>query len=626
MITMTRQAKWAQGVHHDGSALYVSNPLPQAHETVTLKLRTPKDAPINYVYLRAMMDGEFKRLRMERTEETTISHIWSCEIMADQPRIDYKFLLLTNAGGFYYNSLGLSRADSPDYFDFHLLVNYEAPLWVRNVVFYQIFPERFYNGDESNDVQDGEYERAGQKTIKRQWDALPYPFKQAQSLDFFGGDLQGITQKLDYLQDLGVTALYLCPVFSALTNHKYDVVDYFNVDKHFGGNEALAHLRAETEKRGMKLLLDITPNHIGNAHPWYQKVIENKDADTADFFYYDEEKQVFETWLGVPLLIKLNYNSPRLRDIMYRATDSVLQHWMNAPYRIDGWRLDVANMTGNRGMKQLDHEVWAEMRSFLKAKKPDLYLLGEYFQDYTAHLQGDELDASMNYQGFNTPMRRWLGGAGLGVSDNQPFGDTSLLPTAAMVTQWQRFMGAVPYTIALQQFNQLGSHDTTRILHVTHYDKTLVKLGTALLFAFPGIPCIYYGDEIGLKGHKSMEDYRRAMIWDEAQWDHDLRTFHQRLIQIRQESPALKHGGFQILHAQGDVIAFQRHVPEETIIVLGNRGVDTTPAIEIDVVQGGLADDTQLTDLLSDATFTVQAGNIEIQTLKHGQALILRVH
>lgn len=615
---------WTRGIHHDGSAMFVSNPLPALDETVTLTLRTPLEAPIKQVFVRAMRDGEFHRVGMEHAHEDAVAHYWQAELTIDQPTVTYRFKIMSDAGVYYYTQAGSSRADSPDVHDFQLLADYAAPTWVTEQVFYQIFPERFHNGDPSNDVQDNQYNREGKPSIKMAWGDEPLTYREGGSMDFFGGDVNGITKKLDYLQDLGITALYLCPIFVAESHHKYDIRDFFNVDPHFGGNEALIELRQETEKRGIKLMLDVTPNHLSFHHPWVQSFEDDHTTETAEYFFFDEETNSFQTWLGVRSLVKLNYSSQKLRDVMYRDEDSVLKHWLKPPYSADAWRLDVANMTANRGAAQLDHEVWREVRQEIKAYDPSVYLLGEYFQDGTPHIQGDELDASMNYQGFNTPMRRWLGGEDMGVSDGEDFGDRLLLSTEALADQWRNFMSVVPYAVTLQQFNQVGSHDITRILSVTKNDADLVKLGTVLLMTFPGVPCLYYGDEIGMIG-EGMTFNRRTMIWEEERWDSDLRRYHQQVIDIRKKSPALQKGGFQLLHAEGDLVAFQRHVPEETVIVVGYRGEESLTTATIDVAQSGLVNGTTLVDLLTEAEYAVTHGKLHLSNLAHGEALILMV-
>lgn len=614
---------WSFKLQHDGSEAFISNPLPKLNETVKIRFRAPEDAPIQTAFIRAMLDGEFSMRKMEKVPAPKGVQIWEGDLPMQQRRIDYRFKLMTTGGAYYFSAAGCKRADTPDYDSFVILADYDAPLWVREQIFYQIFPERFYNGDPSNDVQDNEYNSRGRPSIKRQWGELPQEWRKSGSMDFFGGDLQGISQKLDYIKDLGVTALYLCPIFKAETNHKYDILDFFNVDKHFGGNEALAELRRESEKRAIKLMLDITTNHISYNHPLFATVEKDHQHENAELFFYNAEKKDFERWLGVPLLVKLNYGSQQMRNIMYAGANSALKHWLNEPYNIDAWRFDVANMTGNMYADQLDNDVWREVRQELKAHKPDVYMLGEYFQDAVDHLQGDELDASMNYQGFNIPMRRWLGGEDIAGHDNNPYSDKALLPTEALAEQWLRFMGVIPYPIALQQFNQLDSHDTTRLLHVTDGDKALAKLGLALLFAFPGVPCIYYGTEIGMTGFKD-PDNRRTMIWDEAEWDQDLLAFTKKLSQIRKDSHALKHGGFHVLHAEGDTVVFLRESQVETMLCVGYRGKETLSNFELAVGHTGLKDGEKLNDAFTGRVYQVTKGKIQIPTLAHGAVCFLQ--
>lgn len=614
---------WTKGIHHDGSEAYVSNPFPKQGEKVRLSLRVPSNAPIKVIVARVMFDGEFSHKEMTATRTRGDFHLYSVDVTVEQPRTEYSFKILTPEGAYYYNAFGVSRADSPVYYDFVLLAEYEAPHWVRDAIFYQIFPDRFANGDPANDVSDGAWEREGAKTRKMTWGEEPLPWVKSRSVDFFGGDLQGITQHLDHIEALGANALYLTPIWTAQSNHHYDATSFNEVDPHLGGNEALAELREATTQRNIRLMLDITPNHVGVSHYWLAEARKNPKSATAEYFFYNEEQQYFETWLGVASLIKLNYNSPRLRDEMYRKPDSALRRWLQAPYRIDGWRLDVANMTGNLKMTQLDHDVWQEMRPALKQDMSDLYLLGEYFQDGTPHTQGEELDAAMNYQGFNTPLRRWLGGEDLGVADGKEWGDSTLLPTEALALQWKRFIGAVPYVIALQQFNQLDSHDTTRILHVVNGDKALVKLGVALLMTYPGVPCIYYGGEIGMDGGKDPEN-RRCMNWDSATWDKNLFEHHKTMIALRKENPALREGGFQILHAEGDIVAFLRESTHQRIVVLGNRG-NRQATFALNVANGGISNGDTLQDLLTGKQYLVKEGVITLEDVQHGQTLVLEV-
>jgi alpha-glucosidase len=254
---------------------------------------------------------------------------------------------------------------------------------------------------------------------------------------------------------------------------------------------------------------------------------------------------------------------------------------------------------------------------------PDVYLLGEYFQDGTAHLQGDELDASMNYQGFNMPMRRWLvPEKRQELKPDNPYLYKPSIPAEVMAGQWQIFMSAIPYPIALQQFNQLDSHDTTRILHETFGDKELVKLGTALMLGFPGVPCIYYGTEIGLTGAGD-PDNRRCMPWDESEWDSAMLAYFQKIITISKDSHAMKHGSFKILLAEGDLVVFARESLEQSMIVLGYRGDETLSHVTIDVSLIACQDGESFSDLIGGETMIVSDGKLIIEQITHGQTLYL---
>lgn len=620
---MSALPDWTRYVYHDSSERYLSNPLPGIGDTITVSIRVSSQADIRALYLRSRPDGEWRRIRMTKSGADQYYDWWSADMPIIMHHNNYCFHFLTEAGSFYYNQYGISPVDSPDWFNFTVLGDYDAPAWVREQIFYQIFPERFANGDPSNDRRTGEPTLMGQPVIKRDWGDLPRPFEEARNVDYFGGDLQGITQNLDYLEDLGVTAIYLNPIFDAETNHFYLVRDFNRIAECLGGEDALRELRRAMSMRDMKLILDFTPNHIGFHHPWVMEARNDPNSPSAQFFYRHPDTGEIESWLGVTYLAKLNYNSQRLRGLIYRDPDSSMRKWLRPPFGIDGYRLDVANMTGNFWHTQCDSEVWKDMRAAIKEENPQAYMMGEFFQDSSAHLQGDELDASMNYQGFNTPVRRWLGQGDHGVAQNEPFGDRVPLPTEYLALQWRQYLTAIPFVIALQQFNQIGSHDISRPLRVTGGDRDLVKAGAGLLMAFPGTPCIYYGDEVGLDGGHD-PDNRRCMPWDERQWDQDLRAFYQKLIDIRKRSDALKHGGFQILYAGGDLIAFQRQSRAEQIIVVAYRGADAMPAQSLDMVLANIADGRTLTDLAGGEQYLVKDGGLLLEGLRHGQTLFLR--
>ncbi len=613
---------WTQALHHDGSALYVSNPLPAFDETVTVWLRAPLDAPVNIALLRTFIDGENQLQRMEIARRDDTSAWWAAEMKCVMPSNPYHFKLLTDTGAYYYKANGVSRAHSPDFFDFKLLAGYAAPSWVHEAVFYQIFPDRFYNGDPANDVPPGAWGRLGYTTSHPEWGTPPQPWKEAGNLDFYGGDLTGIAQKVDYLRDLGVNALYLTPIFASRTNHRYDIIDFDQIDPYLGGNEALVELREALDAAEMRLILDVTPNHTSYQHHWFTAARESADAPSADFYTFYERPDVYEAWMGDNLLPKLNYRSEALRAAMYSAPDAVLRRWLRAPYRIDGWRFDVQNMVARHGLMQQGNKIGRGMRRAIKGDNPQAYMMGENFHDASSHLQGNELDAIMNYQGFTMPLRRWLGGYDYGAEWIPDLTDKTLLPAEAMVEQWQHFRASIPWTIATQQFNQLDSHDIVRIVWVVKGDMALAKLAAVMLMTYVGVPCLYYGDEIGMDGGPD-PDNRRCMPWDEGDWNLDMRQFYQHIIRLRKESSALKYGGYQTLLAEGGLVAFQRQSPEQRLIVVGHRGPEALTEAAIPVWQAALGDGSKLVDRLSGAEYVVEDGALHVGRLERGAALVL---
>ena len=337
----------------------------------------------------------------------------------------------------------------------------------------------------------------------------------------------------------------------------------------------------------------------------------NPGAATAEFFTFRRHPDEYESWLGVSTLPKLDYRSERLRELIYAGEDAVMRKWLRPPFRIDGWRIDVANMLGRQGPSDLGHKIGRGIRRAVKAENPEAYLLGEHFFDGTPHLQGGELDATMNYQGFSFPVWRWLAGfeVGAGIAE---WGDPRPMATADMAAQWAAFRAAIPWQIAAQQFNLLGSHDTPRLRHILGGDLARVRVAAALLFTYPGVPCLYYGDEVGLDGAGD-PDCRRTMPWDEAAWDQELRAFFQRLIRLRREAPALRWGGFQLRHAAGDTVAFQREAPEERLVVVARRADDGLRAL--DVSHGAIPDGARLRELLTGDEAVVRGGRLPLDGL-----------
>ena len=614
--------KYLSSIHHDGSPRYVRtrrNGALRIGDQVTLRLRGAVDVPIQRLLLRTCPDGEqhFAEMNPALTQENPACRWWEVDLRVDMPVMGYRFLFLTSDGAWWYNGLGPQRHVPTDAHDFRLLTNYDAPSWVWDSVFYQIFPDRFADGDPGSNVQNGEFEYRGLRSKARGWGEPQSKWPEAM-VEFYGGDLPGVEARLDYLTDFGVNAIYLNPIFSAFSNHRYDVTDYENVDSHLGGNAALESLRRALTERSMRLILDIVPNHCGVMHPWFQAALADSSAPSAEYFTFHRHPDEYESWLGVRSLPKLNYRSKALREAIYASSDSVFRRWLKRPYAIDGWRVDVANMLARHGKDQLEAEVWTGIRQALKSENPQTYLLGENFFDSTPQLQGDRLDATMNYAGFTNPVLYWLDHFQVS-QHSEPRQVESRLPwpTAALIETWQAYRTSIPWIIARQQFNLLGSHDTPRIDHIVGGDVARKRLAIGLLFTYLGVPCVYYGDEIGMTARDSLEA-RNCMIWDPDKWDHDLRSFYKRLIQLRRTSQALFDGGFQILSSDENSLAFLRDTDAQQILVIGNRGSSERPAQELSARDGAIPDGTVFTEIFTGQTLTVQNGYLPLPVIPVG--------
>jgi alpha-glucosidase len=599
-------------VHHDGSPRYVHSPAgddPRLGDEVLLRLRAAPTAPIERVLLRLCPDGEqaFFELQPEPVAPGDACRWWQARWRLSMPLTLYRFLLFTPDGAWWLNAGGLQRHTPTDSEDFRLLAGYQPAEWARLSVFYQIFPDRFYDGDPDNNVRSGEYTYRGAPARASPWGRPPLANWPQSMVEFFGGDLVGIEQKLAYIADLGANALYLNPIFTAYSNHRYDVIDYFQVDPHLGGDQALISLRQAAERAGIRLILDIVPNHCGVQHPWFQAALNDPAAPTAEYFTFHQHPADYEAWLGVPSLPKFNYRSQALRDAMYGADDSVFRYWLRPPYRIDGWRLDVANMLARQGAFQLGREVGSQIRQAVKAANPSAYLLGENFFDASSQLQGDLWDASMNYSGFYRPLLHWLIGFRVRQDGQAYYTDTSgPWPTRALLDTWQAHRATIPWAIARQQFNLLGSHDTRRILALLEGNKDLLRLAVGILMTYPGAPCVYYGDEIGLAG-----DERACMPWDEAEWDQDLRGYFRALIHLRRASPALISGGFQELYAGQETFAYLRDAEAEQIIVAAQRKPEQS-YLQVSAARAALSEGGRFREMFSGESAVVENGSLRL--------------
>ncbi|MEV4412994.1 glycoside hydrolase family 13 protein [Catellatospora sp. NPDC049609] len=553
--------------HHDGSGLYLSNSAPALGEVVTVWVRVPAAAGVSAVHLRSTPDGEprFAAAAVDPDRMGTAvagygvtDTWWRAELTVHNPVCNYRFLV--QAAGcepYWLTAGGIVEHEIPDDMDFRVLAYQQPPAWSADAAVYQIFPDRFARSADAAPL--AETELPGW-ALPREWDRDEViGHGPGTSEQFFGGDLDGITEHLDHIQALGVNTVYLTPVFPARSNHRYDASTFDAVDPLLGGDAALARLADALHARGMRLLGDITANHCGDAHEWFTGAVSEVHAPEREMFYFDEAGD-YESWCGVQSLPKLNWASPLLRQRMA----AVLRRWLE---HFDGWRVDVANMTGRRGAQDDTHEAAALIRRTLPA---EAMLVGEHMHDATGDLDRDGWHGTMNYLGFTRPVWAWLRG-----DDDQDrfFGTPGGVPRrdgrAAYATM-RTFASRVSWRSLTHSWNILDSHDSARIRTVTgSAQRHLVALG--LQVTMPGTPMVYAGSEFGLTGWNG-ENARTPMPWHRpADRDEDMLAAYQALLRLRADEPALRHGGLRWLDVTSDTMVYLREFQQNAILVAARR-------------------------------------------------------
>jgi len=336
-----------------------------------------------------------------------------------------------------------------------------------------------------------------------------------------------------------------------------------------GGDEALARLTEAAHARGMRVLGDFTTNHTGEAHEWFQKASADPQSDERSFYFWEDGGYV--SWLGVKSLPKLNYDSQLLRQRIFEDQDGVVRKWISGPQGLDGWRVDVANMTGRYKAQDLNHEVARQMRQAMHDSRPDALLVAEHGHDFTLDALGDGWHGVMNYAGFTRPVWTWLRDPGHAPKFlGSPLRVPRLGGSFVMETM-REFAASAPWRSIAHSFNLVGSHDTTRIRTLVGEDSRQVDVAAGLLFTMPGIPMMTYGDEIGMRGDYG-EDGRQPMPWDETHWDTRILKVYRGLISVRNASHALRHGGLRWVYAGDDALVFLRESEEQTALVHCARG------------------------------------------------------
>lgn len=577
---------WLESVHSDGTAEFVSNPAPKLAETVMIRIRMYEDAPVKHVLLRTIPNGaeRFSEMRISKRERGLV--YYEAEMTMSENRMQYQFYLVCEDIVYFYTQKEITTYIPDHTYDFVLLADYVQPSWVKDAVFYQIFPERFCNGDPTNDVQDGEYQQDGWPTIRmKSWEDKALTYEEGHCLDFYGGDLQGVKEKIPYLKELGVTAVYLNPVFFAPSVHKYDCLDYFHVDPHFGGDEALAELSAALHENGMKLILDISINHTGIAHKWFNRdavwfdksvgAYHNPNSEERSFYFFGEDNS-YHGWLGVQTLPTLNYTSEALRDVIYRREDSVLKKWLKPPYSIDGWRFDVADVFARNDSIQLAHELWPEIRKSIREVNPQAYILAEDWGDCAEYMQGREWDSPMNYYGCGRVIRQFLGETDPFMSKHPLLREIPYKMTAEDVkNRVMQHLAKLPYALWENQFNLIGSHDISRLHNNPAVHPEEYRGAVIFQFMLTGAPSIYYGDEAETDGVLgTIDGCRYPMPWHTDFRSSSTFRLYQTLAHIRAEHSALRRGGMKFLYAQDQVVAIARFQGDEVFVGLLSSNVE----------------------------------------------------
>lgn len=612
-----------RGLFSDGTADYRIPAEPEAGETVIIRFR----ASVNNVDIVWLWSGA-KRYTMRKTETEDDFDYFSVQIPLGNEMFSYYFEVCTGMMHCYYDRCGVTTEQRTQY-EFCIRPGFHTPDWAKGAVMYQILVDRFYNGDPTNDVEDNEYFyiRDGSRKM-RDWNQAPSNFSVA---EFYGGDLEGVRKKLDYLQELGVEVIYFNPLFVSPSNHKYDSQDYDYIDPHFGrivsdGGECLAPgdrdnrnatkyqrrvtsqanleasnqlfigLVGEAHARGIRVILDGVFNHCGSFHKWMDReeiYCQNpaygkgafiaKDSGYRNFFRFQDQNAwpyntTYEGWWGHDTLPKLNYDESKE---LYQYILDIGKKWVSAPYNADGWRLDVAADLGHS--MECNHKFWRDFRQAVKSANPDAIILAEHYGDAAEWLQGDQWDTIMNYSAFMEPVTWFL----TGMEKHSDSYDAARLGNAADFEESMSHYMTNFLTPSLQcAMNQLSNHDHSRFLTRTNHrvgraeqlgteaaaqgvSKAVLREAVVMLLTWPGAPTLYYGDEAGLCGFTD-PDNRRTYPWDNP--DEELICFHKEMIAIHNRHQALRTGSLKMLSAEYQYLAYGRFNREEQFVVLVNNG------------------------------------------------------
>ena len=627
---------------------YVSPVEPEPNSEVTIRFRTA----VNNADLVFLVHNDEKKV-MKKVESDTNFDYYSVTVTVGEESYLYYFEIKSGRAVIKYDRRGAVR-DINSFYHFEILPGFHVPSWAKGAVMYQIYVDRFCNGDPSNDVETGEYHYIGDKTVKvTDWSKYP---AQMGVREFYGGDLQGVLNKMDYLQDLGVDVIYFNPLFVSPSNHKYDIQDYDHIDPHFGkivddrgellkegehenrlatkyvnrvtnkanleASDALfAKVVSEAHKRGMKVIMDGVFNHCGSFNKWLdrERIYENaegyekgayvaKESPYNNYFhFYDGEKwpynPSYDGWWGHDTLPKLNFEASK------ELTDYILyigKKWVSAPFNADGWRLDVAADLGHT--PEFNHNFWKQFRKAVKEANPNAIILAEHYGDPKSWLRGDEWDTVMNYDAFMEPLTWFLTGMQKHSDDYRE----DLLGNADCFFQAMTHHGSSFTNGSLQiAMNELSNHDHSRFLTRTNrkvgrthtlgpeaanecVDKAVLREAVLVQMTWPGAPTIYYGDEAGVCGFTD-PDNRRTYPWGKE--DKELIQFHKDMIHVHKTCKEFLTGSLKHVVSDYNVIGYGRFNKEAQSLVVVNNN-DSVMIKEISVWELGVPRECTMDQLI----------------------------
>ena len=626
------------GLFHDQGPLYDSAPEPTASTAVTLTLRTFKgditSANIKYY---DSADGQFRWVAMHwaANDATGTYDLWQGTIPASSSKKYYRFQVNDGSATAWYNAAGITSSE-PSSGDFFVIPGFKTPGWMKNGVMYQVFPDRFYNGNTANDVTNGQYTYAGCATEKHAWGASVFAnVGGCNTAVFFGGDLAGIDQKLGYIKNtVGADIVYLNPVFLSPSNHKYDTEDYLTVDPAFGSNATLQTLSADLHStaNGPKgyLVLDGVFNHTGDTHKWFDRynwwtgitgAYESQSSPTYGYYTFQSWPTTYSAFFGFSSMPKLDYGASgsAVRNAIYGGTGSVVKSYLASPYAIDGWRLDAAQYLdagGGNGSDTANHQIMAELRSAVKSVNPNADILGEFWGNagpWTAG--GDQWDGAMNYDGFTQPVSEWITGQDYS-------GNAASIPVSQFDSWLHGTRANYPTNVQQAMSNFLSSHDITRFGNRAGGDIWKTYLALFFQMTYVGTPTIYYGDEYGMQGGAD-PDNRRTFDWSVGTPTNSAVALTKKLVAIRNAYPALRTGSFMTLLTDDSskLYAYGRFDATNRIAVALNND-SVTHTVTVPVWQLSMTNGSTVTELVSGTHYTVQNGQVSVAVNGHYGAIL----